>query len=333
AHPGYDDYEGFGRRALDVPAATLQAQVEYQIGALIGLTTGVGGEVAYVKPHGGLYNAIVRDEAQAKVVVDAVRAIDDSLVFLGLAGSVANRIAAEAGLNVAAEAFADRAYNPAGSLAPRSEPNAVRSDPDAVAARVLRLVTTGQVQAIDGSLIDVDAQSICFHGDSQGSIDMARAARALLESEGGAISAFAGAGRWARPRRPSHRPPDHLQPASRPVRRPGGGSGTGSRAPPRGWLRAWSRRTSSACPPTGPSTCSCSLSATRNRARSSTSSNPDRSNRLWRPAATCAPICPATASGRTGASAMRSPTSPRSGTATPTSCPSSSAAPSLSNRA
>jgi UPF0271 protein len=71
AHPGYDDYEGFGRRALDVPAATLQAQVEYQIGALIGLATAVGGEVAYVKPHGGLYNAIVRDEAQAKVVVDA----------------------------------------------------------------------------------------------------------------------------------------------------------------------------------------------------------------------------------------------------------------------
>ena len=195
AHPGYDDYEGFGRRALDVPAATLQAQVEYQIGALIGLTTGVGGEVAYVKPHGGLYNAIVRDEAQAKVVIDAVRAIDDSLVFLGLAGSVANRIAAEAGLNVAAEAFADRAYNPDGSLVSRSEPNAVLSDPDAVAARVLRLVATGQVEAIDGSLIDVDAQSICFHGDSQGSIDMARAARALLESEGVAISAFAGAGR------------------------------------------------------------------------------------------------------------------------------------------
>ena len=195
AHPGYGDYEGFGRRALDVPAATLQAQVEYRIGALIGLTTGVGGEVAYVKPHGGLYNAIVRDEAQAKVVVDAVRAIDDSLVFLGLAGSVANRVAAEAGLTVAAEAFADRAYNPDGSLVSRSEPNAVLSDPAAVAARVLRLVTTGQVEAIDGSLIDVDAQSICFHGDSQGSIDMARAARALLESEGVAVSAFAGAGR------------------------------------------------------------------------------------------------------------------------------------------
>lgn len=191
AHPGYDDYEGFGRRALDVPAATLQAQVEYQIGALLGLTSAVGGSVAYVKPHGGLYNAIVHDEAQAKVVVDAVKAIDDRLVFLGLAGSVANQVAAEAGLQVAAEAFADRSYNPDGSLVSRTEPGAVLHDPQAVAARVLRLVQTGQVEAIDGSLVNVDAQSICFHGDSQGSIDMARAARELLESSGVTISAFA----------------------------------------------------------------------------------------------------------------------------------------------
>ncbi|WP_231441964.1 LamB/YcsF family protein [Brevibacterium zhoupengii] len=195
AHPGYDDYEGFGRRPLDVPASTLQAQVEYQIGALLGLTAAVGGSVAYVKPHGGLYNAIVRDEAQAKVVVAAVKAVDPSLVFLGLAGSVANRVAAEAGLTVAAEAFADRSYNPDGSLVARTEPNAVLHDPQTVAARVLRLVQTGQVEAIDGSLVDVDAQSICFHGDSQGSIDMARTARELLESSDVRIAAFAGAGR------------------------------------------------------------------------------------------------------------------------------------------
>ena len=195
AHPGYDDYEGFGRRPLDVPAATLQAQVEYQIGALLGLTAAVGGSVSYVKPHGGLYNAIVHDEAQAKVVVDAVKAVDPTLVFLGLAGSVANRVADMAGLSVAAEAFADRSYNPDGSLVSRTEPNAVLHDPEAVAARVLSLVETGQVEAIDGSLVDVDAQSICFHGDSQGSIDMARASRQLLESSGVRIAAFAGAGR------------------------------------------------------------------------------------------------------------------------------------------
>src|SRR5699024_3554196 len=151
--------------------------------------------VAYVTPHSGLYNAIVRDDAQATAVVDAVTAGDVSLVFLGLAGSVANRIAADAGRDVAAVTCAVQGCSPDRSLDSRYEPNAVLSDPDAVAARVLRLVTTGQVEAIDGSLIDVDAQSICFHGDSQGSIDMARAARALLESEGVAVSAFAGAGR------------------------------------------------------------------------------------------------------------------------------------------
>lgn len=195
AHPGYDDYEGFGRRALDVPAATLQAQVEYQIGALIGLTTAVGGSVAYVKPHGGLYNAIVHDEAQAKVVAAAVRALDPSLVFLGLAGSVANRVAAEAGLTVAAEAFADRAYTPDGSLVSRSEEGAVLHDPALVAARVVRLVETGEIEAIDGSTIRVDAQSICFHGDSQGSIEMAQASRDVLEAAGVVIAPFAGTGR------------------------------------------------------------------------------------------------------------------------------------------
>lgn len=192
AHPGYDDYEGFGRRALDVPAATLQAQVEYQIGALIGLATAVGGTVAYVKPHGGLYNAIVHDEAQARVVAEAVKAVDPNLTFLGLAGSVSNRVAAEVGLTVAAEAFADRAYNPDGSLVSRTEAGAVLDDPALVAARVLRLVETGQIEAIDGSVITVDAQSICFHGDSKGSIEMAQASRAVLEEAGVVIAPFAG---------------------------------------------------------------------------------------------------------------------------------------------
>lgn len=193
AHPGYDHYEGFGRRPMDVPAATLQAQVEYQIGALIGLATAVGGRVRYVKPHGGLYNTIVHDEAQARVVAAAVRAVDPSLVLLGLAGSVANRIAAEAGLTVAAEAFADRAYNPDGSLVSRTESGAVLDDPALVAARVLRLVETGEIEAIDGSTITVDAQSICFHGDSRGSIEMAQASRDILTDAGVSIAPFVGA--------------------------------------------------------------------------------------------------------------------------------------------
>src|SRR5690606_37881725 len=112
AHPGYRDYEGFGRRRMDVDSATLQAHVEYQFGALAGLTAAVGGRVSYVKPHGALYNTIARDERQAKDVVAAIRAVDPNLVLLGLAGGVVLEVAEKAGLTVASEAFADRAYQP-----------------------------------------------------------------------------------------------------------------------------------------------------------------------------------------------------------------------------
>jgi UPF0271 protein len=193
AHPSYDDWEGFGRRDRDVPDAQLQAQIEYQIGALKGLAAAAGGTVSYVKPHGALYNAIARDERQARAVVHAIRAIDPNLVVLGLAGSVANRVAEEAGLRVAVEAFADRAYNPDGTLVSRHEPNAVLRDPSAAAKRVLRLVEDGQIEAVDGSVIAAHAQSVCFHGDSQGAIDMARAARDLLDRSGVSIASFASA--------------------------------------------------------------------------------------------------------------------------------------------
>lgn len=192
AHPSYDDHEGFGRRTLEVTPAALQAQIEYQIGALMGLASAVGGRVGYVKPHGALYNDIVREEALARVVVAAVRAVDPGLAFLGLAGSTANRIAAEAGLRVAAEAFADRAYAPDGSLVPRSRPDAVLHDPELVAERVVRLAEEGTVDAVDGSRIRVEAQSLCFHGDSPGAVGMARSARARLEAAGVRLTPFTG---------------------------------------------------------------------------------------------------------------------------------------------
>lgn len=191
AHPGYDDYDNFGRINVDVDPATLQAQVEYQIGALMGLAAAVGGRVAYVKPHGALYNTIARDEIQARAVVAAVKAVNPSLVFLGLAGGVATEIAERQGLHIACEAFADRAYQPDGQLVSRSKPNSVLHDPDVVAARTLRLVEEGVIVAIDGSPIRVDAQSICVHGDSEGSVAMAAAIRALLEASGITIFPFA----------------------------------------------------------------------------------------------------------------------------------------------
>ncbi|UJP09258.1 LamB/YcsF family protein [Microbacterium sp. KUDC0406] len=192
AHPGYRDYENFGRTKVDIDSATLQAHVEYQLGALAGLTKAVGGTVAYVKPHGALYNTIARDERQANDVVAAIRAIDPSLVLLGLAGGVVLDVAERAGLAVAAEAFADRAYKPDGQLVSRTEEGAVLHDASAVAERMLRLAESGVIRAVDGTDVRVQAQSICVHGDSKGSVAMAAETRRLLEASGVSITPFAG---------------------------------------------------------------------------------------------------------------------------------------------
>ena len=193
AHPGYRDYGNFGRTKVDIDSASLQAHVEYQLGALVGLAAAVGGRVSYVKPHGALYNTIARDERQSKAVVAAIRAIDPSLVLLGLSGGVVLDVAARAGLAVAAEAFADRAYQPDGQLVSRTEEGAVLHDPDAVAERMVRLASEGVIRAIDGTDVPVVAQSICVHGDSPGSVAMAAATKRMLQDAGITIAPFAGA--------------------------------------------------------------------------------------------------------------------------------------------
>ncbi|CAN7190309.1 LamB/YcsF family protein [Microbacterium foliorum] len=192
AHPGYRDYENFGRTKVDIDSATLQAHVEYQLGALIGLAAAVGGKVAYVKPHGALYNTIARDERQSQDVVAAIRAIDPSLVLLGLAGGVVLDVAERAGLQTAAEAFADRAYQPDGQLVSRTEPGSVLHDPAAVAERMVRLAGEGVIRAIDGTDVPVSAQSICVHGDSPGSVAMAAETKRMLQQAGITIAPFAG---------------------------------------------------------------------------------------------------------------------------------------------
>jgi UPF0271 protein len=191
AHPGYCDYENFGRTKVDIDSATLQAHVEYQLGALMGLAAAVGGRVSYVKPHGALYNTIARDERQSKDVVAAIRAIDPSLVLLGLSGGVVLDVAERAGLAVAAEAFADRAYRPDGQLVPRTDEGAVLHDPAVVAERMVRLASDGVIRAIDGTDVPVMAQSICVHGDSPGSVAMAAEIKRLLQEAGITIAPFA----------------------------------------------------------------------------------------------------------------------------------------------
>ncbi|MDQ4024448.1 MAG: LamB/YcsF family protein [Actinomycetota bacterium] len=191
AHVGYRDLAGFGRRNMDVPSDELQADVAYQIGALMGLAAAEGGRVTYVKPHGALYNTAAVDERVARDVAAAVAAVDPALVVLGLPGSSSLAAAEAAGLPTAAEAFADRAYTPQGRLVPRSEPGAVLHDADTVARRMLRLVTESVVEAVDGNTMPVRADSICVHGDSPGAVAMAERIRDAFAAEGIVVAPFA----------------------------------------------------------------------------------------------------------------------------------------------
>ncbi|MGI4779652.1 MAG: LamB/YcsF family protein [Janthinobacterium lividum] len=190
AHVAYPDLTGFGRRNMDVDSADLIADVIYQIGALQGLATAAGTRVRYVKPHGALYNTIAHDERQARDVLTAMREVDPALRLVALAGSPLLRWADGMGVAVVAEAFADRAYTPQGTLVSRREPGAVLHDTHEVAERMLRLATEGVVTAVDGSPVRLRADSICVHGDSPGAVALARAVRDRLTRAGIAIRPF-----------------------------------------------------------------------------------------------------------------------------------------------
>ena len=184
AHVGYRDLAGFGRRAIDYDPAELRAETIYQIGALQAAARSVGASVAYVKPHGALYNRIAHDSTQASAVIEAILAVDPNVKLMGLAGSPVLEWAQHAGLDTISEAFADRAYNPNGSLASRKQPGAVHHDPDVAAAQALAFATGAAITAIDGSELQVKADSICLHGDNPAALQLARRIAEILESQG-----------------------------------------------------------------------------------------------------------------------------------------------------
>jgi 5-oxoprolinase (ATP-hydrolysing) subunit A len=191
AHPSYDDHEGFGRRAMDVPAPLLRAWVTYQVGAVQALAASVGGRVTHVKPHGALYNAIVHDEAQAQAVVDAVAGLDRTLVLVGLPGSRVLALADDAGIPTVREAFVDRGYRPDGTLVPRGEAGALVTSPLLAGERAVRIATEGKVVAVDGSIVEVRADSLCVHSDTPGSVQIASAVRSALAAAGVEVAPFA----------------------------------------------------------------------------------------------------------------------------------------------
>ncbi|HSS23189.1 MAG TPA: 5-oxoprolinase subunit PxpA [Mycobacterium sp.] len=190
AQVSYRDLAGFGRRFIDVAAEDLVADVVYQIGALQAIAHASGSTVSYVKPHGALYNTIVTNREQGAAVAEAVHRVDATLPVLGMVGSAFFDEAARLGLRTVAEAFADRAYRPDGQLVSRREPGAVLHDPAVIADRVVTMVTSGQVTAIDGTQIAVSVESVCVHGDSPGAVQIATAVCDQLKAAGIDIRSF-----------------------------------------------------------------------------------------------------------------------------------------------
>jgi len=191
AHPGFPDLVGFGRREMKATPGEVEDFVLYQVSALAGMAAAQGMRLQHVKAHGALYNMACRDRALADAIARAVAALDRSLILFGLPASELLRAGDAAGLQTAAEVFADRAYDPDGSLTARSKPGSVIHDTARVVERAIRMVRDQEVVAVDGSLIKLQADTICLHGDTPGAVDHARAVRKGLEGAGVSVSRLA----------------------------------------------------------------------------------------------------------------------------------------------
>jgi UPF0271 protein len=184
AHPGYADLQGFGRREMQVDPAEIEDTLLAQIGALAAIARAEGVPLRHVKAHGALYNQAARDRRLADAIAAAIKAFDPSLIMFGLPKSAMVDAGVAAGLRVAAEGFADRAYEPDGSLTPRSRPGAVIHDPAVVVERAVRMVRDGVVLTPAGREIPLKIDTLCVHGDTPGAADLVRRIRAGLEAAG-----------------------------------------------------------------------------------------------------------------------------------------------------
>ncbi len=181
AHPGYPDLQGFGRRAMQLAPAELEAFLLYQLGALTSFARLAGVPLTHVKPHGALYNQAAADPDIAAAITRAVAAFDPSLIVITLPESALKLAALGAGLRVALEGFADRAYQANGALAPRERSGAVIHDPDVAVARAIRMVTQGEVETIEGKVIPLRVDTLCVHGDTPNAAELAQSLRQALQ--------------------------------------------------------------------------------------------------------------------------------------------------------
>ena len=181
AHPGYPDLQGFGRRAMQLAPAELEAFLLYQLGALTSFARLAGVPLTHVKPHGALYNQAAADPDIAAAIARAVAAFDPRLIVITLPESALKLAALGAGLRVALEGFADRAYQANGALAPRERSGAVIHDPDVAVARAIRMVTQGEVETIEGKVIPLRVDTLCVHGDTPNAAELAQSLRQALQ--------------------------------------------------------------------------------------------------------------------------------------------------------
>ena len=190
AHPGLPDLQGFGRRKMAISPAEAEADVVYQIGALKAFCDAAGVPLHHVKPHGALYNMAAKDPALAAAICRAVQAAAPGAVLLALSGSEMIKAAHAIGLPVASEVFADRGYQPDGTLVPRGTPGAMVEDEDTAIVRVLQMAKQGTVQANDGSTVTLQADSVCIHGDGPKALAFVQKISTALPAAGVEVRAF-----------------------------------------------------------------------------------------------------------------------------------------------
>lgn len=182
AHPGFPDLQGFGRRKMQLSPLEVQHLVTYQVGALQAFTS--KHRLHHVKPHGALYNLAASNHQLAVAICRGIQQVDPQLPLYGLAGSELIKAAAEVDLPVAQEVFGDRNYLPDGRLVPRSQSDAVITDPKLIAQRVVQMVKKRTITTIDGSEIKIDPDTVCVHGDNQQALAIVKQLRQTLTQAG-----------------------------------------------------------------------------------------------------------------------------------------------------
>ncbi len=181
AHLGFPDLRGFGRLEMKLKPEETRNDVMYQIGALQAFAAASHIRLQHVKPHGALYNMAARDASLSEIVLEAVKCVDPELIIFAPSKSMMAMVASKMGFRVALEAFADRAYNPDGTLVSRGKPEAVIENPKLVAERVAKMVKEGTVLSVDGKTVDLgEVHTICIHGDTPNATQLARALKSKL---------------------------------------------------------------------------------------------------------------------------------------------------------